>query len=59
MVKITLPGNDLIIAAICLRYLSAQAELPRERELAERQVRLAASPTPGERGEAMIAGLCR
>jgi hypothetical protein len=53
MVKITLPDNDQIIAATYLRYLPSeaelQAELLRERELAERQLRLAAPPPPGMR----------
>jgi predicted nuclease of restriction endonuclease-like (RecB) superfamily len=48
MVKITLPDNDQIIATTYLRYLPTeaelQAELMRERELAERQLRLAAPP---------------
>ena len=47
MVKITLPDSDRIIAATYLRYMPTeaelQAELMRERVLAERQLRLAAS----------------
>lgn len=50
MVKITLPDNDQIIATTYLRYLPTeaelQAELMRERELAERQLRLAVPPSP-------------
>ena len=49
MVKITLPDNDQIIAATYLRYLPTeaelQAELQREREQIERQLRLSA-PLP-------------
>jgi len=48
-----LPDNDQIIAATYLRYLPTeaelQAELMRERELAERQLRLAVLPPPGRR----------
>jgi hypothetical protein len=62
MVEITLPGNDQIIAAAYLRYLPAQAELRaelmREHELAERQLRLATSHQRAQ-GEAMIASPCR
>lgn len=50
MVKITLPDNDQIIAATYLRYLPTEGELQvevmRERELAERQLRLVALPPP-------------
>ena len=50
MVKITLPDNDQIIATSYLRYLPTeaelQAELMRERELAERRLRLAGPPPP-------------
>jgi predicted nuclease of restriction endonuclease-like (RecB) superfamily len=49
MVKITLPDNDQIIAATYLRYLPTeaelQAELQREREKIERELRLSA-PLP-------------
>jgi hypothetical protein len=55
MVKITLPeDNDQIIAATYLRYLPTeaqlQAELQREREQIERQIRLSA-PLPDREGE--------
>lgn len=54
MVKITLPeDNDQIVAATYLHYLPTEAELKieltREREHAERILRLTASP--GEAGE--------
>lgn len=52
MVKITLPENDQIIAATYLRYLPTeaelQAELQREREQIERQLRLTAPPPDQE-----------
>ena len=63
MVKITLPDNDQIIATTYLRYLPTeaelQAELMRERELAERQLRLAAPPPPDGRKAMIARGPCR
>jgi hypothetical protein len=57
MVKITLPeDNDQIVAATYQMYLPSEAELraevTREREEAERMLRLAAPPpVPGEDGD--------
>jgi hypothetical protein len=48
MVRITLPDNDQILAATYKRHLPTEAELmaelTREREEAERMLRLAAPP---------------